>query len=243
MGSLRIVSADSGAAILDEKLNPVEVVSCVSVLVEPPYRFASTIAARPLFVPAGTHRLVVTELEMCRGLLATSHADLIHMDMSLGGVNLLDLTMFELQEMRISPKAKENIRSILPELRKLASEIQSKYGVNVLAVGKESVVVRIAELGVAASSLIYAAERCLRDDRTVLLGLPSRCTVTIVENGSWASSLIPHEYDTYGYMEDPDGILSKVSLDAFNNPHVRGFKVLRISRKVKDERAKEKSGE
>lgn len=38
---MRVVSADSGAAILDDKFQPVYLVASVSVMVEPPYREAS----------------------------------------------------------------------------------------------------------------------------------------------------------------------------------------------------------
>ena len=42
MRELRIVSADSAAAILDAKFKPVSLVAFASVLVNPPYREACT---------------------------------------------------------------------------------------------------------------------------------------------------------------------------------------------------------
>ena len=47
--TVRVISADSGAAILDEQFKPVFLVASVSVLVEPPYREPSTRIAEPIF--------------------------------------------------------------------------------------------------------------------------------------------------------------------------------------------------
>ena len=46
---MRVVSADSAAAILDAKFQPVYLVASVSVLVEPPYREAALRLAEPIF--------------------------------------------------------------------------------------------------------------------------------------------------------------------------------------------------
>jgi hypothetical protein len=45
---LRIVAADSGAAILDDTYEPVQVVAASSILTEPPYKRAASILAEPI---------------------------------------------------------------------------------------------------------------------------------------------------------------------------------------------------
>jgi hypothetical protein len=64
---LRIVAADSGAAILNDRFEPVSVVAAVAVLTEPPYRKANSILAEPIFANADKgYHLIVHELELCR---------------------------------------------------------------------------------------------------------------------------------------------------------------------------------
>jgi len=46
---MRIVSADSAAAILDAKFTPLYLVASASVVVEPPYREAHIRVAKPIF--------------------------------------------------------------------------------------------------------------------------------------------------------------------------------------------------
>ena len=66
---MRIVAADSGAAILNEKYEPVTVVAAASILTEPPYKMASSVLAEPIFVDANSgYNLIVHELELCQQL-------------------------------------------------------------------------------------------------------------------------------------------------------------------------------
>ena len=90
---MRIVAADSGAAILNDRFEPVFVVAAVAIMTEPPYRKASSILAEPIFtnVDQGYH-LIVHELELCQKLLKNVNADAVHLDMSLGGITLENLS-------------------------------------------------------------------------------------------------------------------------------------------------------
>ena len=81
---MRIVAADSGAAILNEKFEPVSVVDAVAILTEPPYKRASSVIAEPIFAEADNgYQLIVHELELCQQLLKNVKADAVHLDMSL----------------------------------------------------------------------------------------------------------------------------------------------------------------
>jgi hypothetical protein len=226
---LRIVAADSGSAILDESFMPQKIVAAASIRTGIPYRNASVQASKLLMEPVDQNSLIVTELRMCRDLLRTTPADVVHLDMSLGGIPVSQLSVTGLQDMRISSRAKERIREVLPELRRLASEIEQEFHVEVLAIGKESVAVRIAELTAGAFSVIYASEEALRSRRAILLGLPALCTVRTCDLQVTVRSLQQGEHDLMAYADDAMGVTQKVSIDEFNNPTVRGFRVLRIA--------------
>jgi len=228
---LKIVAADSGSAILDRDLRPQRLVTVSSIVVDSPYRIALAQISSPMMVEADRHDLIVTELRMCRKLLESISADEVHIDMTLGGVSLSRLTFSDLREMSISSKAKHNIRQILPELRKLATQIEQAYKVEVLAIGKESIPVRIAELTAGAHSVIYASAEALRNRCTIFLGLPTLCTIAVDNGQITARSFQPGEHDVLGFATDKEGIMQKVQIGQFNNPIVRGFKILKIETK------------
>ena len=228
---MRIISADSGAAILSDTFQPETVVASSSVLVEAPYRLASTSLSKPIFSPANSQKLILLELRLCRDLLAEQPATAIHVDMSLGGISLADLTLNELQQMSISSRAKENIRSILPELRRMSSEIERSFDVEVLAVGKDSMPVRIAELTAGANALIYLARKVSSERRSRLLGLPSHCSISRSRHGVSLRSLNIAEHDVFGSAKDEESVTESVILNEFNNPLLRGFRVVRITPK------------
>ena len=142
---LKIVSADSGAALLNERFEPLQVVAACAVLVEPPYAKVTSCLAEPIFTEVEDgHRLVVHELELCMTLLKTVKADVVHVDMSLGGLSLEELSALSLSQLHVSGKARGHLLRILPQLRKIALDIKRVYNIDVSAIGKESVPVRIA---------------------------------------------------------------------------------------------------
>jgi hypothetical protein len=52
----------------------------------------------------------------------------------------------ELVNLRASRTVRQNILKILPRIRRVAGEIKRIHGIEMLAIGKESVAVRVAEL-------------------------------------------------------------------------------------------------
>jgi nitrogenase molybdenum-iron protein alpha/beta subunit len=226
---LKIVAADSSAAILNDSFEPLSIVAVASVLVTPPYRESSTVLAEPIFANAGNgHEVIVHEAELCKELLGKVKADSVHLDMSLGAIPLEQLSPFQLSDLRISARAKRDLLKILPKLRKIAGEITQKYGVEVLAIGKESIPVRIAELTAGAHAILYACEKVIKDEQTVLLGLPSKCQPRVAGKRVYLYSLIEAEHDIRGYAEDAGEILKKVNVTEMLNPCARGFRTLRI---------------
>jgi hypothetical protein len=159
-------------------------------------------------------------------------ADLVHLDMSLGALPLEQLSPIQFSNLRISAKAKRHLLKILPRLRKIANEITQKYGVEVLAIGKESIPVRIAELTAGAHAIVYSCEKVVKENQTVLLGLPSKCQARFDEKRVYVYSLLSAEHDIRGHAEDTQEILKKVNISEMLNPRARGFRTLKINPKT-----------
>jgi hypothetical protein len=229
---LRIIAADSSAAVLDEKFEPLTIVATASVLVNPPYREPSACLAEPVFADASNgHEVVIHEAELCRDLLVKVKADVVHLDMSLGAIRLEQLSPIEFSNMRISNKAKRHLLKILPRIRRTANEITQKYGIDVLAIGKESIPVRIAELTSGAHAILYACEKAIKDDKPILLGLPSKCQFRLAGKMVYLYSLMAGEHDIRGFAEDKQESLKKINIAEMLNPVARGFRTLKIGLK------------
>lgn len=230
---LEIIAADSAAAILDSNFDPLQIVAVAAVLVKPPYREASTSLAEPIFVEASEgHKLIVHELELCKSLLKKVGGNVVHLDMSLGSLPVEALSPIQLSNMRISRKARGHVLKILPQMRKLATELKRVYDVDVLAIGKDSVPVRIAELTAGAHAILYSAEKLLQENKkTLSLGLPIKCVPQFAERTVTLQSLAPAEHDVLGYAKDSKEVLKKVKIVEMPNPYARGFRVLKIYRK------------
>jgi hypothetical protein len=231
--TLRIISADSAAAILDDQFNAVTHIAMVSVLVEPPYREPASRLAEPIFRPVEQgFDLVVHEAELCRNLLETIKADVIHLDVSLGGVSIEELSPVELLNLRSSRFGRQNILKMLPRLRKVAGEIKRLFGIDMLAIGKESVPVRIAELTAGAEAILFACQEVANEKEALLLGLPLKCQPTVLNNKVYLRSLIEGEQDIRGFGVDAQGVLTKVKLIETLNPVARGFRAIKIKPKI-----------
>jgi hypothetical protein len=226
---LRIIASDSGAATLNERYEPLQVVAACAVLVESPYTEASSCLAEPIFVPVQDgYRLVVHELELCVNLLRTTKADLVHLDVTLGGLSLEDLSAVSLSSLNLSSKAKGHLLKVMPRLRKLALDIRQAYNIDVSAIGKESVPVRVAELTSGAHAVLYSAQKAVKEAIPVHLGLPSRCSVKTSLGHVTLESLLPAEEDIKGHAEDEGQALQKVGITEMPNPRARGFRLLEI---------------
>ena len=227
---MRIVAADSGAAILNDRFEPVKVVAAAAVLTEPPYKKAAAVLAEPIFAEADNgYQLIAHELELCQQLLKSVKADMVHLDMSLRGMNMEDFSAVGISTMKKSRKARGQILKILPNLRKTASNILRTYGIEVRAFGKESVPVRIAELTCGAYAIRYAAEKAAKENVKLKLGLPTKCQTKLLKDKVALLSLIPTENEVAGYAEISKDLLERVKIVELLNPCARGFKMLEIA--------------
>lgn len=235
VNQVRVIAADSSAALLSDKFEPLSIVAAAAVLVESPYREASAVLPEPIFVPAEKgQEVIVHEAELCRDLSNKVKADVVHLDMSLGAIPLEQLSPIEFSNMQISSKAKHHLLRILPKLRKIAGEITQKHGIDVLAIGKESIPVRIAELTSGAHAILYTCEKAVQEKKFMLLGLPSKCQPRQTERGVCLHSLITAEFDIRGCAEDRSGVLKKVNIVEMLNPLARGFRILKIEPKPQE---------
>ena len=229
MSCLRIVAADSGAAILNEHFKPLTVVAAATVLVEPPYQKATLCSAEPIFADVNRgYLLIVNELELCRRLLKTVKADVVHLDVTLGGLSVEELSVAGLQRMRVSSRARKQVLTILPQIRKLASDIKRVHDIEVLAIGKESIPVRIAELTTGAYAILYSAEKAVKDKQKIRLGLPAKCQANFAEDGVVLQSLVAAEEDIAACVGDEQKILKDVQISEMPNPCARGFRAIEI---------------
>jgi hypothetical protein len=229
---VRIISADSAAAILDENFGPLQQVASAAVLVEPPYREAFERIAEPIFREIDSaYDVIVYEAELCLEMLEMTKADVVHLDTSLGGVTIEDLSPVELSNMNLSTKARMNLLKILPKLRRVAGEVKRKYDIDVRAMGKESVAVRIAELTAGAEAVLFTCEAAVEERKSILLGLPTRCEHKVADGKMYLQSLIEAEHDVRGYAVDLSCVLEQVQLVETLNPVARGFRALQIEPK------------
>lgn len=227
---MRIVAADSSSAILNDNFEPLLVVAVAAVLVNPPYRHPSECLAAPIFEKVETsHNLILHEADLCRRLLERVRADVVHLDMTMGAISVEELSPIQFSNLKISSKAKSNILKVLPKLRKIAGEIRQKHGVDLLAIGKESIPVRIAELTSAAYAILYASKKALKEKHEVLLGLPSKSQPRIDGYICHVYSLRAAEHDITGYARDENEALRNVKIVEMLNPIARGFRALRIT--------------
>ena len=231
--ALKVIAADSGAAILNNHYRPLFVVASAVVSVEAPYRKPTRCLAEPIFADVENgHLLIVHELELCQKLLKEEKADSVHLDMSLGSLSLEELSAIALSKMKISGRARQHILQILPRIRKFSTDIKRVYGIDVLAIGKESIPVRIAELHCGAYATLYSAKKAITEKRNLKVGLPAKCTVILEKNSITLKSLAPGEHDLVTIAKDEENILEKVEIQETPNPVARGFRVLEIKPKI-----------
>ena len=73
---MKVISADSAAAILDPQFKPLRLIASASVRVNPPYREPYFRLAEPIFREAESgFGVIVHEVELCRSLLDKMEAD------------------------------------------------------------------------------------------------------------------------------------------------------------------------
>ena len=223
---MKIATVDSACSILDEDFMPTNILSMVGIVVDYPYDQPSQVRIRNEDYLLGNPNLLVDELKLCQEMLETEQVDYIHLDMSLGGVNILDLTQADLLfKIPMSPSGREVLRTILPELQSIATAIDEQYHVPVLAIGKRSGPVRLAELYAAAYGVAKAMEKVKESGESICVGLPVGTTATFNEDKVSITSLIPVE----SKLRAEAPVVNGVHVESFLNPIIRRFHALKMT--------------
>ncbi len=240
------VAADSGASFLDDKFNAINVVATAAVFVEFPY-----IKPKKVIYEIGPYPLerngLLRELRIALRLAKEVKPSAVHIDSTLGGIKASELTKEKISKLKISEKGKEILSSIADDIRSLGLRFETEAGCSAYMIGKESLIVRIAELSAGAVAVSYAISEAIYRNKPILLGLPRRSSVVIKKGDNIYSeeilinaeeefsvelrSLIYYERKIIGI--DPDVRLAKsnVLIKEFPNPNVNGFNILLITKK------------
>jgi len=223
---MKIATVDSACSILNENLMPTNILSMAGIVVDYPYEKPSQVQTRGEDYLVSDPNLLVNELKLCQEMLAIEKADCIHLDLSLGGVNLLNLTEEDLLfRISMSYDGREVLRLILPHLQRIAKAIDEEYQIPVLAIGKRSGPVRLAELYAAAYGVARAMEKVKESGETIYVGLPYGATATMDGDKLKVTSQEPMEKNLSA--EAP--VVAGVHMETFLNPIVRKFQALKLT--------------
>ena len=223
---MKIATVDSACSILNEKLMPTNILSMAGIVVDYPYEQPSQVQTRGEDYLISDPNLLVSELKLCQEMLEIEEADCIHLDLSLGGINLLNLTEEDLLfRIPMSYDGREVLRLILPDLKRIAAAVNEEYQIPVLAIGKRSGPVRLAELYATAYGVVRAMEKAKDSQEAIYVGLPSGTTASIDGDKVKVASQEPMEKNLSA--EAP--VVAGVHMEAFLNPIVRRFQALKLT--------------
>jgi hypothetical protein len=230
---MKIATVDSACSILNEGLMPMNILSMAGIVVDYPYEQPSQVQVRGEDYLVSDPNLLVNELKLCQEMLEIEKADCVHLDLSLGGINLLDLTEEDLLfRIPMSYNGREVLRLILPDLQKIATAINEKYEIPVLAIGKRSGPVRLAELYATAYGVARAMEKAKESGETVYVGLPLGTTAAVdgdkSEEPAEPRVRIASQEPMERNLSADAPVVAGVQVEAFLNPIVRKFQALKL---------------
>ncbi|ASI98266.1 DUF4152 family protein [Thermococcus celer] len=222
---MRIVAADTGGALLTEDYEPVGLIATAAVLVEKPYRTATLSVVRyanPFDYDMSGRQAVKDEAFLAVELAREVKPEVIHLDSTIGGVEVRKLDEPTIEALTITDRGKEVWKDLAKELRPLARRLWEETGIDIVAIGKSSVPVRIAEI----YSGIYTAKWAIdyaREHGKVIVGLPRYMRVELRPGRIRGESLDSREGGLFGEVEaETDGI----GWELYPNPLVRRYMVL-----------------
>ena len=222
---MKIATVDSACSILDRDFKPTNILSSVALVVDCPYDAPMRVEVRDGNYALSDPNVLVYELELCQQLLSRQEADCVHLDLTLGGVNLLDVTDEYLFQTQLSPAGRNYLHAVMPSLRGIATQIAETHHIPVLAMGKQSLPVRLAELHAAAYGIHHAFEQAKTVETPIYVGLPAQVKASFERHGIvQVSSADPME----SILSAEATVAVDIPVTSFLNPVTRGFQVLRI---------------
>ncbi|AEH25395.1 DUF4152 family protein [Pyrococcus yayanosii] len=228
---MKIVAADTGGALLDDAYQPVGLIATVAVLVRKPYKTAEENIVKfsdPFSYDLSGRQAIRDEVLLAIELAKKARPDVIHLDSTLGGIELRKLDEPTVDALPISDRGKEVWKELSKELQPLAKRFWEETGVEILAIGKDSVPVRIAEIYAGIYSAKWALEYA-RENGPVKVGLPRYMRVEIGAGWIKGESLDPREGGLYGEIQVET---DDVKWELYPNPVARRFMVLEVRPKI-----------
>lgn len=224
---MRFVAADTGGALLTEDYEPVGLIATAAVLVEKPYKTATLSAVRyadPFNYDMSGRQAVRDEAFLAVELARNVKPDVIHLDSTIGGIEVRKLDEPTIDALTITDRGKEVWKDLAKDLQPLAKKFWEETGIEIIAIGKSSVPVRIAEI----YSGLYTAKWAIdyaRENGRVRVGLPRYMGVEIRPGKIYGESLDSREGGLFGEIEaNTDGI----GWELYPNPLVRRYMVLEV---------------
>ncbi len=226
---MRIVASDTGGALLDGDYTPIGLIATAAVLVEKPYRTASMSIVKysdPFSYDMSGRQAVKDEALLAMKLARKTKPDVVHIDSTLGGIEIRKLDDVTIDALRISDRGKAVWHDLRKDLQPLAKRLWEDTGIEMVAIGKESVAVRIAEIFAGIYTARWAVEYARKNERATV-GLPRYMSVELRPGKIYGESLDPREGGLFGEIEaETEGI----GWELYPNPLVRTFMVLEVWR-------------
>ncbi|WP_461865194.1 DUF4152 family protein [Thermococcus sp.] len=226
---MKIVASDTGGALLDKTYSPIGLIATTAVVVEKPYKTASITMVKysdPFTYNINSRKIIRKEVLLAMKLARKIKPDVVHIDSSLGSIEIRKLDDVTIDALRISDKGKAVWHELRKDIQNLAKRFWEDTGIEMVAIGKESVAVRIAEI----FSGIYSAKWAIdyaREHGKAIVGLPRYMKVEINPRKIYGESLDPREGGLFGEINaETEGI----GWELYPNPLVRRFMVLEVWR-------------
>lgn len=226
---MNIIASDTGGALLDEEYTPLGLIATAAVYVEKPYITAKRSIVRysnPFDHDLSGKKAIRDEVLLAIQLARETKADVIHLDSTLGGLPLRQLDKPTIEALRISERGKRIWLELGRELQPIAKRFWEETGVEILTVGKESTIVRIAEIFAGVYSAKWGIEYAMNKGY-VRIGLPRYMEVKILSDRILGKSLDPKEGGLYGEL--PVNFEENIDWELYPNPVARTFMVLEIT--------------
>ncbi|MDK2914697.1 MAG: hypothetical protein PWQ79_1612 [Thermococcaceae archaeon] len=224
---MRVVASDTGGALLTEDYEPLGLIATVAVLVEKPYRTASLSRVKyadPFNYDMSGRQAIRDEAYLAAKLAREVKPDVVHLDSTIGGIEVRKLDETTVEALGITDRGKEVWKDLSKDLQPLAKRLWEETGIEMIAIGKWSVPVRIAEIYSGIYTAKWAIEYAKKNGK-VMVGLPRYMRVEIRPERIYGESLDPREGGLFGEIEaNTDGI----GWELYPNPLVRRYMVLEV---------------
>ena len=224
---MMIVSADTGGALLNENYEPMGLIATAAVLVEKPYRTATLSRVKyadPFNYDMSGRQAIKDEALLAIELAREVRPEVIHLDSTIGGIEVRKLDEPTIDALTITDRGKEVWKDLAKDLQPLAKKFWEETGIEIIAIGKSSVPVRIAEIYSGIYTAKWAIDRA-REEEKVIVGLPRYMSVEIRPGKIRGESLDPREGGLFGEIEaETEGI----GWELYPNPLVRRYMVLEV---------------